>query len=369
VVAQHVLGAHDAAELALGAIADQRDKLPPKGKSYLMEYFEALKELDPSGEIPGRGYLRQLNEARIGMKHIGNFPDPRQWAQVGEKVYEYVDEWCTRYLVISFDELDESALLKSEVVKNHFDSAKQALREGDYERVLVELGFALHLLLEENRALWWLRVGTPEPEDAIRLTGFGVHANDFLALQQFLPEIEKENQGNLRHRWKQGKFGHPGNWRKDAAEFCIATFLDVALKIQDARWIPGAIPFDTTYEYRITALRDGVEVWRYRQEPPHGASVSETLLGGKEHKELYRTLSTGDSLRGTVEAVRSGTREDELRAALARTPLPIVEIRILTYGDFKTVYVAAASVKVTCIPRESVTKYLPDLPEIDWKPD
>jgi hypothetical protein len=367
-VARQILTAHDAAELALGAIADQCNKLPPKDKCYLMNYFDSLKALDPSGDIPGRAYFRQLNEARIGIKHVGNFPDPKQWARVGEKVYEFLDDWCTRYLVTSFHELDESALLRSTAVKGHFDSAKQALDEGNYERVLVALGFALHLLLKENQALWGLRVGSPNPEDAIRLTGFGVHANDFLALQEFLPLVE-EKDGDLRHKWKQSQFGHPGNWRKAGAEFCIATFLDVALKVQDARFVPGAVSFDTAYEYKITALRDGVEVWRYTQEPPHGASVPETLLGGKVHKELYRTLSTGESLRGRVEPVRSETPDDRFRAAFAGTPLPIAAIKILTYDDFETVYVTPDAVKVTCVPRESVEQYLSGLAEIDWNPD
>jgi len=120
----------------------------------------------------------------------------------------------------------------------YFASAKEALAGGDYRCVLERIGFAVQVLFKENRALYGLKVGVPKTEDAIRLTGFGVHANDFLELQNFVPEVAEE-AGGLKYRWRQGKFGHPGNWKQRAAQFCCEAFLDLAVKIQDAPFIPG----------------------------------------------------------------------------------------------------------------------------------
>jgi hypothetical protein len=368
-VAKEILTAHDAAELALGAIADQCNKLPPKDKCYLMDYFDSLKALDPSGDIPGRPYFRQLNQARIAIKHTGNFPDPKQWARVGERVYEYVDDWCTRYLVISLDELDESALLTSAGVKRYLDSAKQAMAQQNYEEVLVRLGKALHTLFDENSALRGLRVGVARPEDAIRLTGFGVHANGFLALQEFLPEIAKESDGTLRHKWKQGQFGHPANWREESGQFCLETFLDVALKVQSARWVPGALPFYIAYQHKITALTDGVKIESERRHLAGlGAGPLETLLG-KRTRQTYRTLSKGESILGRVVS-RDPISQPEDSAGLGNSE-EAYEIRFSSSG-FEMMgiqlFVAARHVKVTCVPNEFIRQYLPDLSEIDWEP-
>jgi len=371
-VAEGILVSQDAAELALAAIAEQVKKLPPKPKYYLMDYFDSLKQLHPGREVTGKEYFRQLNEARIGIKHIGNFPDPKQWGTAPEKVFAYVSQWCTEYLGITLEDLDESTLLSSPLVKKYFDSAKIAMVNNNYEDVLILIGKALHTLFEEKSALFGLNVGIAKPEDAIRLTGFGVHARDFLALQEFLPEIDKGSEGSLRYKWKQGQFGHPGNWRKVTTEFCLSAFLDVALKIQDAKWVPGAVPFDTLYKFRITALRDGVEVWTYRAKPQQGGSGSagiSSLVGPPPSKEIYRVLSKGDILRGQVEAVRSESGKDRLKAAVGGGPLPIVEIKITTFNPYEIVHVAADAVKVTCVPRESWKEYLPNLPEIEWNPD
>jgi hypothetical protein len=219
-LAVQVLKAHDAADLAIAAIAAAREKPPAKPAPSLMDYFEKLKELHPGGEVAGKDYLGRLNHVRNGVKHRGVFPD-LEWAQAGENVYGHVSQWCQEYLQLSFEDLDESALLASPKVKEHFDSAKKAFSEERYEDALMHLGYALHSLFKESRALWDLRVGDPSPEVAIRLAGYGVHANDFLTLQQYLPKVHEDQGGELRGKWTQGRFGHPGNWRKDAVEFCL----------------------------------------------------------------------------------------------------------------------------------------------------
>lgn len=372
-LASQILTAHDASELAAAAVADQRGKLPSKVNSGLLDYLNRLKELHPGQPVPRQDFFTRLNHVRNGVKHSGEFPDSKDWARVGEDTFDYVSQLCAEYLAISLDDLDESALLTSVTVKAYFDSAKAAMTDHKYEEVLIQIGKALHTIFDENPALFgFLDVGIAKPEDAIRLTGFGVHANDYLALQEFLPEIHKGSEGRLRHKWKQDQFGHPGNWRKDAAEFCLSAFLDVALKIQDARWIPGAVRLDTLYKFRITALRDGVGVWTYRAKPQEGGSGFaglSRLLEAPPSKEIYRVLNKGESLWGRVEAVRSDNPQDRLRAAIGGGPLPVVEIRIFTLDPSETVYVAADAVKVTCVPRESWKEYLPDLPEIEWNPD
>ena len=368
-LASQILTAHDASELAAAAVADQRDKLPPRVNSGLLEYLNRLKELHPGEPVPRQEFFSRLNHVRNGVKHNGEFPDSKDWARVGEDAFDYVSQLCAKYLEISLDDLDESALLASAEVKKYFDSAKQALAEQKYEEVLVHLGKGLHTVFKENSALRGLEVGVAKSEDAIRLTDFGVHANAFLTLQEFLPKIVEEREGVPSHKWELSQFGHPANWREESAQFCLETFLDVALKLQDARWIPGALPFDLAYHHKITALKDGVKIESERRYLAGlDALPIETLLG-KRTRGTSRTLSKGESMFGKIIS-RDLIPQKQDSVALENSE-ETYEIRFSS-GGFEMLgvllFVAEKDVKITCVPTEFIKQYLPDLSEIDWEP-
>lgn len=344
-LARHVLAAHDAAELALAGIARYLGRLPSSPKTFLMDYFPEIRKEHDQEEVPGRDYFAQLNQVRIGIKHQGIFPDLQQWGRCGEKVYEYVSTWCQRYLGISLDDLDESALLAEPVVKQLFDAARGALRREDYRGVLESLALAMEALFQGNQALRNLVVGQPRAEDAVKLSAFGVHANDFLALQEFLPHV---HDGKVR--WKQDKYGHPANWTRDAAEFCLRTFVHSALRIQDAEWIPGAIEFDWVYEHKITAKENGVEIKR------------QGFLGKGEI--VVRTLHKGESIRGQV----SRNLSDAIMSIMAGSEhKPVLSILIFDEPGISG-EVDATKVDVKCVPKDDlfVREHFPDLPELDY---
>lgn len=242
-IARFVLAAHNAAELAIAGIARHIGITPPSRQNYLMDYFPLIKKhQDSKHEVPGRAYFSQLNTVRNGIKHTGVFPEPNQWFRVGEKTHGYVSDRCKDYLNISFDDLDESDMISDPDIKKQYNIARDALAHDDYRGVLENLALALHSVFENNQALRNLRVGKPRAEDALKLSAFGVHANEFLVLQEFLPNVYYSNSDNqAKINWEQEKFGHPANWRQNIAEFCLKTVVSVALRIQDAEWIPQLI--------------------------------------------------------------------------------------------------------------------------------
>lgn len=362
-LASQILTAHDAAELALAAICDERGVLPSKDKHYLMDYFEPLRSLHPQKEVFAKDYFRQLNRVRINIKHDGIFPDPRQWARVGESTWSYVSKWCADYLGIPLQDLDEATLLSSHEAKELYYQAQTAISKEDYKGALELLAKALFTVFRENDALRGLKVGQAKPEDAIRLSGFGVHGNDFLALQEFLPECDESSDTQLVIKWRQKRFGHPGNWRRNSANFCANTFLDVALKIQNASWIPGAIEYGALYEQQVTALKDGVEIWTHKTDPD--ATLLQRMSGTKTHREVVRTLTKGESLRARVTA--SKPSPTLIPSEASETP----KTYVLSWDEqeeFIFGYVLAQEVKVTSVPRDSeaVRKYFPWLTETDW---
>ncbi len=370
-IARHVLTAHDAAELAIAGIARHLGKLPQSSKAFLMDYFSPIAETHPGEGVPGRDYFSQLNTVRTAIKHQGVFPDPQQWFRVGEKTRSYVSIWCEKYLSISLDDLDESDMISDPDVKNQYDIAEKAFVEGDHKGVLENLAIALRLLFQSNQALRNLHVGTPRAEDALKLSAFGVHANEFLALQEFLPRCYSGIDDQAKIDWEQEKFGHPANWRQNAAEFCLKTFVSVALRIQDAQWIPGAIEFDSVYEHKITALVDNVEIVQERSkgilEPKEKVVVhtlkKRDLLEPKE-KVVVHTLKKGESIRGKISKEGSPL----IAAILGQAYKPVLSFMSyeepIIFGD-----VEADKVCVTCVPKDNklVREYFSDLSEIEYK--
>jgi hypothetical protein len=365
-LAANIIAAHDAAELAIAAICDELGCMPPKGSSYLMDYFEPLMKAR-NAEVPAREYFRNLNTTRSSLKHQGLFPDSRQWARVGETVFQHITKWCWVYLAESFAELDESALLVNAEVKRLYDKAKLAARENDYKTALEDLASALSIVFAENAALRGFEVGNSKAEDAIRIVGFGVHGNDFLALQQFLPRIPTWGADADTPKWKQSEFGHPGNWRENSVTFCLQAFVDVAVKLQGAQWVPGAIHRAALYEQQVEVLADGVEFWRLIPEREAKDVVDAFLMGAKLKREPKQLLPRkGEKLRAIVSlaykpGILGGSSGEKDPTTLS-----------LFLGDRpESWYVKASDVRVTCVPTEhdAVRQHFGWLTEIDWQPE
>ncbi len=188
-LAATLVAAHDAAELAIAAIASQLDSLPKnKGNSYLMDYFDPIEKAT-GVTVHAKDYFSQLNRVRNNLKHEGLYPDSRQWSRVGEFVFQHIMKWCQDLLGIPFGDLDESASLQDEDAKRLYDGAKQSAAQGHFKLALERIAVALSVVYGENAALRGLAVGVPRSDDAIRLSGFGVHANDFLALATSCPVL------------------------------------------------------------------------------------------------------------------------------------------------------------------------------------
>ena len=160
-VATNVLLAHDAAELVLAAIANHLGARPAdRNKTFLMSYFDPIqKKRHPKTEVKGKRFFSQLNDARNGFKHNGNFPNTVQFARVGENTYEYVSNWCAKYAGLALDDLDYSALLHDEKLKLTYRQAKTLFTEKQYKTLLEQLAVALDDFVRRQRALPDISIG------------------------------------------------------------------------------------------------------------------------------------------------------------------------------------------------------------------
>lgn len=363
-IAKRIFIAHNAIEIGISAIAEQIEALPKKRERYLMDYFDPIRAKKHNNrDVSGKEYCRQLNIVRGNLKHGMILPNSTQWMSVINKTYDYLDVWCQEYLKISLNDLDNSVLINDPDIKELYENAKKELSSGNYRQVLELLAKATYLLFEKNSALRSLQVGTARAEDAIKLAAFGVHANDFLALQDFLPEVFRTSNENILIRWKQESFGHPGNWREDTASFCLKAFLDLVLKIQNAGWIPGPINFLSIYEHEIEAIKDGVEIW---SENWKGG------LSGNLERQVVKVMEKGERIRGMVtREKKSSLNLLGLHQESDKEPEKISIISRKLFSEFSILYVFLQDVKITCVARESdfVKEYFPNLQNIDMQLD
>jgi hypothetical protein len=352
-LASHILTAHDSAELAVAAISHYLGQIPEKSKAFLMNYFPLIQQSKhPDRQVEGRDYFSQLNDVRVGIKHRGIFPDPRDWKRVADRTWDYMSVWCQEYLGLSLEDLDESNLISDDAVKTYYDAASEALKAGKYQQCFEQLSLACQNLFEGNRALRNLTVGTARAEDAIKLAAYGVHANDYLALQQFLPEVSEVEAGPLI-RWQQEQFGHPGNWTKYNAEFAMRAFIDLALRIQDAEWIPGPFHFHSLYNYKVTATEDGVEVRR---------EASSGLIG--RTTEVVHVLKKGESIRYRVieRASPISFRLRDINFNL--NTMFFVDENMVRYE------IDGTKISISCVPKDDplIQEHFPHLEEIPYEP-
>jgi hypothetical protein len=364
-IARQLLNAHDAADLVFAAVADHESKLPASGNAPSM-----LKCLELIGQ-PGKehaDYFKRLNVARENLKHVGNLPNTDQWATVGADVFQKLDSICQTTLAVSLEDLDELELLKSDEVKGHLSAAKQHEASQEFKAALEEVGKALRIALDEQPDLWEMKVGRAKAEDALKLTAFGISANDFLKLQEFLPSVSKFLSDPFQILWKQSEFGHPGNWRDDVADFCINTCSEVALGSQTASEAPLAVEFHYLYEYSVTAKQDQVQVWEDVIEGHLDDMNTDWSRPFREHK---RYLRLGESVRV------SSFSQPLVSEDLSLDGEWIKRVRISKDGfaslipPVRAEFVDLAQVEITCVPRNIglLMERFPNLPEIPWHED
>jgi len=368
VIARQVLNAHDAADLVFAAIADQQSKLSAKGRAPAM--IECLDLIGTKGRKHA-AYFKQLNDARNSLKHVGNLPSTQQWSRVTEDVSERLSSVCLSTLRVRLEDVDELEFLQSDDVKVHLRAARQYARSRDFRAALEETARALSVAFWEHPDHWTIRVGRADAGDALKLAAYGVPANDFLRLQEFLPMASRTGSEPLEVLWKQSQFGHPGNWREDVARFCINAALGVALGIQDASRAPSAIELRGLYEYKVTAIEDQVEIWedliRDHLQETHGIARPFRI-----HKSF---LAKGESI--TV----SGYAEPLVSDDVSSTGESIKRVRV-SPSNFDSIfpraragYVNLSQVRVTCVPHEYLKHKdtfgdrFQHLSEIPWEED
>lgn len=321
------------------------------------------------------GYFKQLNDARNSLKHVGNLPNTNQWANVAQDVFGKLSGLCSLTLGISLEETDESELLSNAEVRTLLAEARTAAAGQDFRLALETIGKALFASLEDAPDVGLINVGLSKAEDALKLTAYGVSANDFLRLQEFLPRVSglprwaTDAREPLEVKWVQSEFGHPVNWNGDVVDFCLRTCIHVALNLQGAPPIPYARKFWHYYDYRVTAKIDQVEVW----EDLVDAAESMANVGAdwsRPFRIQKRFLKKSESVVVQPYGKRFVSDDLSLKGEpIKRVRISYDELTAILGESDRAEYVNLVDVDITCVPRPLGLHQFPDLLVVPWEED
>lgn len=354
-VAKSILTSHDAAELAIAAIAGHLGTPGLTDRLALVEYADRIeKHTEKAGALPGATFLKQLNTVRRSFKHEGILPDVKTWYRVVENTWGWVDEWCRKYLGTDLEAIDQDVLLENKAVRDLYREARTLRAKGAYRECLEALGQAAYLVLDAFSGIRFPILGEANVNHALMLSAYGVRPSDFLALQRYLPSVREDSKTRiLMIKWSTRKTGHPGNWTDQSCGFCLETFLDIALKIQHAPWHPEPVDFLSVFDDVIRAKVDGVELYRLKVE---GAFPFAKVVG----KDLIRRLKKDEEVRGLLWPVEKPA-EGLGKIFAERTTIETADELNLFSESIPggPVYVEAKLVEIAYAPKEEdfVKKY------------
>lgn len=245
--AMGILLLHDAAEATLGAIADYLN-VSFSGNKYLPDYYDLISQKDPGKRtVPYRIQMNNLNKIRNDVKHHGIFPSYNSVSHFPATVYALLEELCSTYLEKQIDSINLTSLIKDGLCKNYIIEAESHIENNNYEQALVSLAYSIfHLVESSTLTSGILRTLLNEKDDGqefeftkpygtdytVKLLEHGVEPYIYHRFRNLTPHIgQNKKTKEIQHCWEK-QYGHPANWTKKNAQFCLGFAIDTALKFQ-----------------------------------------------------------------------------------------------------------------------------------------
>ncbi|MCK4850413.1 MAG: hypothetical protein KAT11_03630 [Phycisphaerae bacterium] len=270
-----ILLLHDAAESALGAIADQLNA-HVKGNHYLMQYPSLIEKADhQQRQVPYKLQLRNLNTLRNNAKHDGILSDPKANAHFPQIVRSLLEELCNTYLSLDFSSVSLKYLIRDDKIRQYIDEAQKQVDEARFEQALTCLAYAMYFICESSTMptlfshLWANQEETGsifaqpfEINHTIKLVGHGVDTFLYYRFTNLTPMIGyRKDTKELFAKWNK-EYGHPANWSDRNARFCLNFCIDTALKFQrepDEGYT--LVYYSDVFEDVIEPVGDKATVW------------------------------------------------------------------------------------------------------------
>ena len=135
---------HDAVESFLAlAVQDRKKQIP---KRDFMDFWSVLGDLE-GGPLTHHARMRQLNEARVGLKHHGIAPvDVDHLVSAG---LAFMEDECPRLFGIELAEVSMADYIAPQEARDAYDAAREHWTAGEHNLALGQLRACLHLMLRD----------------------------------------------------------------------------------------------------------------------------------------------------------------------------------------------------------------------------
>jgi len=278
-----ILLLHNAAEAALGAVADHlHAKLT--GNVYLLDYYDLIEKADPQKRrVPYRTQMRNLNTLRNDAKHQGILPDPKSNAHFPGTVLALITDICQTYLGLDFPSVSLKSLIGKKDVLGYIDRAEKEIEGGKIEAALISLAYAMYHICERSTLRWPFSYLDREKERetplefthpysieyTVQLIQYGVDPFLYHRFKNLTPRIAIHiDTGALFHSWDK-LYGHPANWTVSNARFCLSFCIDTALKFQREEVGYSLVKYDEVFEDVIEPAAEEATIWNESSHPPN----------------------------------------------------------------------------------------------------
>lgn len=296
---------HDAAEAALGAVADHLNA-QLKGNVFLLDYYELIERADPQKRpVPYKTQMRNLNTIRVAAKHHGILPDVKSNAHIPAIVHALLEELAQVYLGFSFSSVSLKELIRNDDVRQLINGAERQIEQADFEGALVTLAYAMFHICDTKAiplfsGLFERPRGKYEfpqiysTEHTLRLIERGVDPQTYIRFKNLTAKIGRVREsGGLVHSWEK-IYGHPENWTEANSRFCLDFCIDTALKFQrDENEADRLIPYYEVYEDVVEPKGEEVHIWSTPKDWPDSAAPIAT-------RRIVLSLKKGESIVGLV---------------------------------------------------------------------
>jgi len=309
VFAKGLLLLHDATENALGAIADYLGaKL--KDKTYILNYFSLIKQADKKHRtVPYMTSIKKLSTIRNNIKHQGILPAIKSNAHFPSTVYQLITDICQTYLGLDFDSVSLKNLIRDKKVLNFISRAEKEIADGKIRESLISLAFAMYYICESSTITMQYGLFSKQkeviytepysPRLTIILLENRVDPFLYYRFKNLTPLIgENTKTDELTYYWEKN-YGHPANWTKRNAKYCLDFCIDTALKFQREK-DEGYTIFDYRFVFEdiIEPVGEEAVFWDQSKYPPE-ATLPTIQKPLKPRKKVF-ILKKGDSIIGFV---------------------------------------------------------------------
>jgi len=315
-----ILLLHDAAETALGAVADFLNA-NLTGNRYLLQYYDLIKAADDPehSNVPYRTQMKNLNTIRNDAKHQGILPNPKSNAHFPATVCALIEEICKTYLDLDFSSVSLKSLIRNKKILDYIDQAERKIEQEETEQSLISLAYAMYYICEES-TIPWVSFLFPTDEEKeisilftqpykieyqVKLIEHGIDPFLYYRFKNLTPEIVMhKDTRKLSYRWDKW-YGHAKNWTTQNARFCLDFCIGTALKFQREEYEGYIlIPYPNVFEDIIESIRKEATIWNQSSHPSEFLSQKSS-----DSRKAALTLKKGQSIIGW--AIDNEDRLDE----------------------------------------------------------